>query len=365
MKKKHVITLVAFALVLAALVLVLVTKREPEQTAEKIKYESYPMQGAFNTTTTVYGYATSGEEFMKVVNDAWAQIYEYHQLFDIYYEYEGINNLCTINKLNENGEHDVVKVDRKIIDMLLYAKRMYTVTNGKMNIAMGSVLSIWHDYRSDAIDNHFGFGELPPMDMLQEAAKHTDINDLIIDEENSTVYLADPKMKLDVGAIAKGYAVEMVARNLESKGITNYVLDVGRNLRTLGTKASGEKWMAGVINPNYEEANEPYYLAYVGFADQSLVSSGDYERFYMVGSKRYHHIIDPDTLMPSEGIRAVSIVCDHSGDGDGLSTAIFCMTVEEGLALIESLDGVEAMWLLSDGTIVRSSGFSALEVELE
>ena len=99
MKKKHVITLVAFALVLAALVLVLVTKREPEQTAEKIKYESYPMQGAFNTTTTVYGYATSGEEFMKVVNDAWAQIYEYHQLFDIYYEYEGINNLCTINIL--------------------------------------------------------------------------------------------------------------------------------------------------------------------------------------------------------------------------------------------------------------------------
>ena len=365
MTKKHVITLIAFALVLAALVAVLVMN---DETANGLKrFHSTPIEGPFHTQIYIDGYATSGEEFEVVLNDVISQLNEYHELYDIYFEYEGINNICTINKLNENGEHDVVSVDRRIIDLLLYAKEMYVKTNGKMNIAMGSVLSIWHDYRTDAIDNNYGVGELPPMDMLEAAAEHTDINDLIIDEENCTVYIADPKMTLDVGAIGKGYAVEMVAQYLENKGVENYILSVGRNLRAIGTKASGDKWEAGIINPDYDyfDENSSKYLLYLGFADQSIVTSGDYENYYIVGSEPYHHIIDPDTLMPSKGIRSVSIVCEHSGDGDGLSTAVFCMDIDEGLALIESLDGVEAMWLLSDGTIVKSSGFSALEVYYE
>ena len=289
-----------------------------------------------------------------------SELEEYHKLYDIYNEYEGINNLCTINKLYD-GEHKVVEVDRRIIDMLLYAKEVYTKTNGKTNIAMGSVLSIWHDYRTDAIDNNYGIGELPSMDELEEAAKYIDINNIIIDEENSTVYLADPKMKLDVGSIAKGYAVEMIAQMLEKKGITGYVLNVGGNIRTIGAKSNGEKWLAGIENPDKE--SDVAYNAYIGLAGEAIVTSGSYQRYYLVDGERYHHIIDPKTLMPAGYFAQVSVICSNSGLGDALSTALFCMSLEEGKAFVESLEGVEVMWTFSDGTIVKSSGFSNFEIE--
>ena len=355
-KKQIVITLIALVLVVATLFVVLLLRKEENPELQRYSTTAF---GYFDTVTTVSGYAESGEDFQKVANEIAALLDEYHKLYDIYNEYEGINNLCTINKLHD-GEHRAVKVDRKIIDMLLYAKNLYTKTNGKMNIAMGSVLSIWHDYREEA-DENFGVGELPPMADLEEAALHTDINNFIIDEESSTVYLADPKMKLDVGAIAKGYAVEMIARELEARGITGYVLNVGGNIRTIGTKADGDRWLAGIENPGLDI--DESYIAYVGLAGQAIVTSGSYQRYYIVDGEAYHHIIDPETLMPATYFVAVSIICEHSGDGDGLSTAVFCMPLEEGMALIESLDGVEAMWTFSDGTIVKSSGFSSFEVE--
>jgi thiamine biosynthesis lipoprotein len=170
-------------------------------------------------------------------------------------------------------------------------------------------------------------------------------------------------MFLDVGAIAKGYAVEMVAQMLEERGISGYVINVGGNIRTVGTKYNGDEWMAGIEAPS-DDFEEPY-LAYLGLAGETIVTSGSYQRYYIVDGEAYHHIVDPETLMPATYFVAVSIICEHSGDGDGLSTAVFCMPLEEGMALIESLDGVEAMWTFSDGTIVKSSGFSNFEVEYE
>ena len=175
-KKQIVITLIALVLVVATLFAVLLLRKEENPELQRYSTTAF---GYFDTVTTVSGYAESGEDFQKVANEIGALLDEYHKLYDIYNEYEGINNLCTINKLHD-GEHRAVKVDRKIIDMLLYAKNLYTKTNGKMNIAMGSILSIWHDYREEAHDN-FGVGELPPMADLEEAALHTDINNFIID----------------------------------------------------------------------------------------------------------------------------------------------------------------------------------------
>ena len=361
MKKNHIIiTLCALLLVVGALIAVLLLRdNEEEQIDNLLRYRTNTF-AYFDTVTKIEGYETSGEDFDKVTQQVFAALEEYHKLFDIYNSYEGVNNIRKINKLYD-GEHKVITVDRKIIDMLLYAKKMYNVTGGEMNIAMGSVLSIWHEYRSDAIDNNYGIGELPPMDELIEASKHTNIDDLIIDEENSTVYIADPQMTLDVGAIAKGYAVEMVARMLEERGITGYVINVGGNIRTVGTKANGDKWLAGIEAPS--DDFEEDYLAYIGLAGQTIVTSGSYQRYYIVDGKEYHHIIDKDTLMPARGFVSVSIICKNSADGDGLSTALFCMSLEDGMALVESLEGVEAHWVLENGTRVKSSGFSNFEVE--
>ena len=314
----------------------------------------------FDTVTTITGYAESREAFDEVANAVLYQLEEYHCLFTIYHRYEGMENLCTVNELVD-GQHRTVTVDRRIVDMLLYARDMHDRTNGRVNIAMGSVLSIWHDYRTVGM-NDPSAAKLPPADELEAAAAHTDIRNMVIDEAACTVTLTDPAMTLDVGAIAKGYAVEMVARSLEARGITGFVLNVGGNVRTVGPKGDGEKWIVGIENPTDNE--EKPYLAYLGLAGHSLVTSGSYQRYYLVNGQRYHHIIDPDTLMPSEGFTSVSIVTKSSADGDALSTALFCMSYEEGLALIESIPDTEAMWVFPDGREMTSGGFDGHRTKL-
>lgn len=346
--KKILTALLTLCILLCAAVL-------PSCEKKAQKYSEYSFD-YFDTVTTVIGYENDKSAFDAVCADVFALLGEYHRLFTIYHRFEGLENLCTVNEV-VNGVHRTVTVDRKIIDMLLYAKEMYTLTGGRVNVAMGSVLSIWHDYREEGMDDPTK-AELPPMDKLELAAQHTDIDDIVIDEQNCTVTLLDPEMKLDVGAIAKGYAVEMVARCLEEKGIEGYVINVGGNVRTVGAKADGEAWTVGIEDPD-DEATD--YLAYLYLAGESLVTSGSYQRYYFVNGKRYHHIIDPDTLMPSDCFTSVSIVCKSSGLGDALSTALFCMTLEDGQALVESIEGVEAMWVTLDGEIYRSNGFAQYE----
>lgn len=304
----------------------------------------------FDTVAIITGYENSQEEFDAVAEEILSQLAEYHKLYSIYHRFDGLENLCTINELVD-GAHRTVTVDRRIIDMLLYAKEMYTVTDGMLNVAMGSVLSLWHDYRTIGKDDP-SQATLPPMDLLKKAAEHTDINKMIIDEQNCTVTLTDPLMKLDVGAIAKGYATERIALSLEEKGISGYVLNIGGNVRTIGTKPDGSMWSAGIENPKGDD-----YLAYLQLNGQSVVTSGSYQRYYVVDGKRYHHIIHPDTLMPSENFLSVSVVCKDSGFGDAMSTALFCMPQEKGLSLIESMPNVEAMWVSQDGSQTTSSGW--------
>ncbi|MBE6623016.1 MAG: FAD:protein FMN transferase [Ruminococcaceae bacterium] len=307
----------------------------------------------FDTATTITGYEESKEEFDRVSGEILKLLSEYHKLYTIYHRFEGLENLCTINDL-QNGAHRTVSVDSRITDMLLYSKDMYDVTNGKFNIAMGSVLSIWHTYRTCGLADP-SQAQLPPKDKLTEAAKHTDIKDVLIDAENNTVYLQDPEMTLDVGAVAKGYAVEMAAKYLEEQGISGYVINVGGNVRTVGTKPNGESWLAGIENPS-PDSDIPY-VAYLNLSGESLVTSGSYQRFYTVDGINYHHIIDPETLMPAKGYLSVSVLCCDSALGDALSTALFCMPYDSGISLVESLDGVEALWIMADGSQKYSSGF--------
>lgn len=323
------------------------------------KFSEYSLE-LFDTATTVTGYAETREDFDKISEGILSELEEYHKLFTIYDRYDGLENLCTVNEV-KNGAHRVVTVDTRIIDLLLYAKDIYAKTGGKVNVAMGSVLSIWHDYRTQGL-NEPAEAELPPKELLDEAAAHTDINDVVIDVDKSTVFLSDPKMSLDVGAIAKGYAVEMAARSLEEKGIAGYVINVGGNVRTVGGKGDGGKWLAGIENPG-EDENEPY-IAYLDLSGESLVTSGSYQRYYTVNGKNYHHIIDPDTNMPAESYLSVSIVCKDSGLADALSTALFCMSYEEGSAFLDTVDGAEALWIFRDGTRKESSGFSSYVTEV-
>ena len=306
----------------------------------------------FDTETNMIAYTDTDKEFTRCSRYIYDQLKIYHELYDIYHNYDGINNIKTIN---DQAGIAPVKVDKKIIDLLLLAKSMYTETNGKMNVAFGSVLRIWHDYRQKGLDNPEQ-ASLPPMQELQEAAQHTDIANLIIDEEASTVYLQDVKMSLDVGAIGKGYATEQVCQMAEAEGFDNVLVSVGGNVRTIGSKDNGKTpWNVGIQNPDTTASNQTLYN--VNLIDTSLVTSGNYERFYTVDGKNYHHIIDPDTLMPAEYFAAVTIICPDSGMADCLSTAVFNMPYEQGKELIESIPDTGAVWVGLDGNVQFSSRF--------
>lgn len=305
----------------------------------------------FDTVSTVISYrGDSAEEFEANSAAVSELLQEYHRLFDIYYEYSGINNLKTVNK---NAGVAPVEVDQKLIDFLLYAKQIYAQTDGTTNIAMGSVLKLWHDARERGIDTPEN-AYVPAADALAEAAAHTNIDDLIIDEENRTVFLADPLMRLDVGALGKGYATEKAAQMLIARGVTSYVLNIGGNIRTIGSKVSGEGWITGITNPD-KSSDEPFVCKVI-IKDVSLVTSGDYERYYVVDGVRYHHIIDPKTNMPASYFSSVSIFTADSGLADALSTALFCMSYEEGLALVQGIGGVDVIWVTADGDVKMTDG---------
>lgn len=309
----------------------------------------------FDTFTQIIGYAESKEAFTAQAEEIYNQLKVYHQLYDIYKDYDGIPNLKTIN---DNAGIGPVKVDVKIIDLLLYAKEINALTNGNCNVAMGATLSLWHNYRTEGINDPEN-AQLPPMPELLDASAHADIDKIIIDAENSTVYLDDPLMRLDVGAVAKGYATEMVALAMAEKGVDHFLLSVGGNIRAIGGKPAGDDtqdqpWKVGIRDPFDDGKGD---LVTLSVKNQSVVTSGDYERYYMVDGKKYHHIIDPDTLMPAAFFTSVTIVCDHSGLADTLSTAVFNMPYEEGRAFIESLEGVDAMWVGHDQSVYYTDGF--------
>lgn len=308
----------------------------------------------FDTVTEIVGYSDSKDHFNGQVSMIRDKLEEYHQLFDIYNTYDGINNIKTIN---DHAGISAVKVDQRLINLLNLGIELYKETDGKVNIAYGSVLSVWHKYREDGI-NDPEHASLPPMELLQEAAGHTDITKLIIDPNASTVYLEDPDMSLDVGAIAKGYSVEQTARYAVELGVRNMLISVGGNVRAIGTRGTKEPWIVAVQNPDLE--SEQKNLFNVQLKNASLVSSGNYQRYYTVDGRQYHHIIDPDTLMPSGYFSAVSILCRDSGQADALSTAIYNMPLEQGMALIESMPDTEALWVYPDGKQVFSSGFEDL-----
>ena len=320
---------------------------QPDQPVNK-RYEA-EFLSLFDTATRIVGYAESKEEFTEQAQLIHDSLKEYHRLYDIYNEYEGINNIKTIN---EQAGIAPVKVDRKIIDLLIFAKEVHSMTNGQLNVAMGSVLKIWHDYRIEGVDDP-DQAKLPSEEMLAAAAAHTDINKVVIDEDNSTVFLEDPEMSLDVGGIGKGYATEQAALLAEQNGISSMLISVGGNVRAIGNREDGTPWIVGVEN-SFDENGEN--LCEVFMTDSSLVTSGTYERFYVVDGKKYHHIIDPDTLLPADYFASVTILCKDSGMADGLAK-IFNMPYEEGLALIESMPETEALWVFPDGSLKYSSGF--------
>ena len=337
--------LISSALAAALLLMAGCTGEEPA--AERKRFTATFLT-LFDTVTTIVGFAEDEATFKEKTQVIHDELQEYHQLFDIYNDYDGIHNLKTVN---DQAGVAPVEVDQRIIDLLLDCKAYYEVTDGKVNVAMGSVLYLWHVARNDSFNDPLN-AYLPDVAELASAAQHVTMEDVVIDEENSTVFLRDPLMRLDVGAIAKGWSVQRVCETI-TEGM---LISVGGNVCATGPKdEKGTPWVVGITDPDGKKD----YLHTVYASDGCVVTSGDYQRNFAVDGEFYHHIIDPETLFPSEYWRSVTIVCEDSGDADALSTALFLLPLEEGQQLLNTFRA-EAMWMDRDGKILFSPGFEEL-----
>jgi len=302
----------------------------------------------FDTVTTIVGQADSETAFQEQAQQIHDELLQYHQLFDIYHDYDGISNLKTVN---DNAGIAPVEVSPTIIDLLKDCQCYFDLSSGNVNVAMGSVLSLWHEARSDGIRDPAN-AVLPEQAKLEKAADHMDFGCVIIDEVASTVFISDPEVRLDVGAVAKGWAVQRAAENAPS----GLLISVGGNVCATGPKTSdGTPWVIGVLDPDNPGSN----LHTVFVTDSSVVTSGDYQRAYWVDGKAYHHIIDPETLMPAAYWRSVTVVCKDSGLADALSTALFLLPLEDGMELVSQV-GAAALWVDASGGEHMSSEFEKI-----
>lgn len=310
------------------------------------KYETSFLD-VFDTFSSLTVYTNDRETFNSASEDLHKELLRLNMLFDIYNDYDNINNIKTIN---DNAGIKPVKVDREIIELITAGKDAYEKTNGTVNIALGSVLKIWHNYRENALNN--GVYAIPSTEELSEANKHTDINSVIVDEENSTVYISDKYTSIDVGAIAKGYSADYAADFLRNNGIDSALINLGGNVIGINGKNKTD-WTIGVTSP--DSPNE--YTDKIIIENESAVSSGNYQRYYEYNGTRYHHIIDGKTLFPAQNNKGITVISSSSLEGDIFSTALFILPYDEGKKLAEE-NNINALWISTDGNTYKTAGFT-------
>lgn len=332
-------TIFAFALLFS---LLLVSCSSQETVRSKTFYDY------FDTVVTVSGCDADFDATAAKIEEI---LKKYHLLCDIY----GDGMLADVNK---NAGKTPVKVTDELFELLTCAKEAYAKTNGKSNVAFGTVTLVWHEYRERALD---GDVAVPTSEELREAAEHTDIDALVLDEAEKTVFFRDPMLRLDLGAFAKGFVADVIERELVSLGKTSYAISVGGTIVVTGEKSNGVGWTVGVENPD-PTSNEPYAARVVIDGGVTLATSGSYQRFYELDGVRYHHIIDTETLAPKNEFLSVTVASDSAFVSDAFSTAIYCMSLEEG-RLFADENGVSVLWVLADGTIEMTSDFEKMTKE--
>lgn len=309
------------------------------------KYQHY-FFGTFDTIITLIGYTEDAETFQRYAKLAENEMRRYHEVFDQYNPYDGVDNLYAVNQQAGNGPSPA---EPELIALLLKVRQWHEAYGDVTNPAMGSVLSLWHDAREGAVS-------LPDDDALQEASKHMNFSDVVIDESAGTIHYLDPMLSMDLGAVAKGYAAQLTADTLREAGFDSFILNAGGNVVCGGAPLDGRNFWTVAI----EDVDAVSTRHKVGMVDLCIVTSGDYQRYYVVDGVRYHHLIDPATLYPATHVRAVSIFHTDSGFADFLSTTAFVLPYEESRALIESIDGAEGVWLLADGSEYWTDGFQEM-----
>lgn len=251
------------------------------------------------------------------------------------------NENSELYKLNHAGGQPVTVSDEtaKLIQEGIHYSEL---SDGAFDITIEPVSALW-DFKSDK-------PTVPTSDTIAEAVSHVDYTK--VDINGNTITLEDPKAGIDLGAIAKGYIADQVKKYLKKQGVKHAIINLGGNVDVIGTKLDGSKYNIGIQKP-FDESGEA--ITSVQLKDQTVVTSGIYERYFKKNGKLYHHILDPRTGYPCENnLYSVSIITDSSTKADALSTTCFLLGYKKGMELIKSMDGVEAIFITDDEKIHKS-----------
>lgn len=350
-------------LLLSLLFILTGCNQEQEEVLDKYKYHFF---GTFDTIVETVMYAKDQEEADKYNEYIEKRFNELHREFNKYNNYEGLNNIKTIN---DNAGIKPVKVSDELYSLIESSIKYYNEYDEGTDVSLGAVLDIWSNYRdiNESLDPHSEYTSdelLPSREELEEANKYTGIEHIELDPENKTVYINNKNTRIDVGATAKGFAVEIVGEEVRKMGMDSILISAGGNVKAVGVPKDGVRanWGIGIMDPNilFPVEGQSNIVETVFVHDMSVVTSGDYQRFFIVDGEVYHHLIDKDTLEPGHYHRAVTVIHPNSGLADFLSTAVFLMPYEEGYELINSIPEAEALWIDFEDNITTTEGMKEI-----
>jgi thiamine biosynthesis lipoprotein len=273
----------------------------------------------------------------------------FNRLYEIEKRMSNTVSDSDINILNRNAGIKPVSVHDDVYYVLEKTKYYAELTSGAYDPTIGPLVDLW-DIKNQLEKEDY---EIPKEKDIQDALKKVDYNNIEL-LDNNEIYLKEKGMKLDLGGIVKGYAADEVKKILLNKGVKSAIVDLGGNIYAVGEKPVNEKWKIGIQNPF---DNMGSYVGIVKLRDKSVVTSGDYERYFELNGVRYHHIIDSNTGYPTNNeLSGVSIISDSSIDGDALSTAFFVLGIDRSIELLKNMKEVDAVFIAKDGNIYVTPG---------
>lgn len=251
-----------------------------------------------------------------------------------------------ISEINRNAGVKPVRVSEDILDMLKIGRHFSDQSGGKFDLSIGPLSRLWHIGFPDA--------RKPKQSEIDRVLPLIDYKKVVVNEKKHTVFLKGKGMKLDLGAIAKGYITDQAVAVLKAHGVHSAIVDLGGNIFVLGDSPRGGEWTVGIQNP-FSPRGE--IVGKIRESDKTIITSGIYERYLKVGGKTYHHLLNPDTGYPlNNDIAGVSVVTSRSVNGDALSTTLFAEGVQAGIRNAEKMKDVEAIFVTRDKKIYITSG---------
>lgn len=273
-------------------------------------------------------------------------------LLDTMAEFERIEQLMStyranseISRINNNASDGWVRASEELFGLISRSIDLSIRTNGAFDITYDSVGQLYN----------FNKQVRPSSDQLQEKLPTIDYRHLQLDTAASSIRFSDLGVRINLGGIAKGYAVEAAIVLLKASGVRHAIVNAGGDTRVLGDRL-GEPWVIGIRDPD----NEMGFLTRIELDDSAMSTSGDYERFFIEDGIRYHHIIDPGTGRPTSGLRGVTVIGPDTTMTDGLSTSVFVLGGSKGIELIENLPGYDALLIDYSGKVYMTAGIEPL-----